>query len=212
MHIDDFLLNFRQTYKQAKTEEGKEDIQESTLRREFGNYPSSKLEKIWKAVRRHHKASWYPVIGQVLECMEKADVKEHSFESDTDKYCNQCLKCGCNYSLKAKLCPDCNRVSEEIVHTMVKIVKNEGFASNHVSCNEYCPMCSKFKSNRLVRGAKCRAWGKEEYEKQGFNCDSCPCKSCCNEKPKKTNLETGEILAIEGDVNFKESQSKIKKV
>ncbi len=195
MNITDFLLNFRQTYKSGKTEEGEKDLNEETLRREFDFYPPDKLEKVWQAVRRHHKATWYPIIGQVLDCMDKAGVNETSRQGKKETYFNRCMNCGCNYSLKARNCPDCNRAlpDGEFFINDVEIVKADTFLSNHVSCNEGCPICPTFKSNRNVRGAKCRGWNTEDREK--YNCETCPCKFCCEMKGRHDEQHpTGELF------------------
>jgi len=202
MHIDDFLLNFRQTYKSGKSEEGSKDQNEETLRREFEYYSPDKLDKIWQAVRRHHKATWYPIIGQVLECMDKAGVNESTREGKKEIFYNRCLECGCSYSLKARNCPDCNRpIKEGYVMNNVEIVKADVFSNSHITCNETCPICPTFKQNRNIRGSKCRGWSKDEHEKIGLKCDTCKCRFCCEEKAERNHdHKTGEFMDWVGQV------------
>lgn len=182
MNIDEFKLNFRDAYKVGK-DEGELKRHEELLSKEFGDYPGDKLSKAWKAIRRHHKATWYPSIGQILEAMEKGDVKEYVAIENKDLFWNRCEKCRCNFSLKSRMCPDCNRPLSEgdFVINDIIIVKGDRYLPNHVTCQDNCSMCKKFKDNRNIRGAKCRGWGKDEHERSVFNCFDCPCKSCCHE-------------------------------
>ncbi len=198
MHIDDFLLNFRQTYKSGKSEEGSKDLNEETLRREFEYYSEDKLDKIWQAVRRHHKATWYPIIGQVLECMDKAGVNESSKESSEGVTYNRCNTCGCNYSLHSRLCPKCNKYLEQgnTFYNEVTIVKGFKFAPDHITCHETCSICPIFKGNFNARGAKCPAWNThDDFQKSNKKCIDCPCKTCCNEKMERDeNWKLGTLM------------------
>lgn len=182
MNIVEFKVNFRTTYKCVK-DHGDLERNEEMLQKEFGDYPPDKLAKTWKAIRRHHKASWYPSIGQILEAMEKGDVNEYVRNDKKELFWNKCTKCGCNFSLKSRLCPDCNRpVSDgDYIVGNVTIVKGDRYAQNHVTCQDNCSMCSKFKQSRNIRGAKCVGWGKEDHERAMYNCSDCPCKACCEE-------------------------------
>lgn len=199
MTLDDFLLNFRETYKTGKDESG-EGLKklEDTLRREFENYSSDKLDKVWSAVRRHHKATWYPIIGQILECMDKAGVNEFVKNEDNGVFYNRCKTCGCNYSLKARVCPDCNRpLNDEVYKNDVEIIKAYRYQSNHITCHENCPICPTFKGNRNIRGARCQGWGQDDFTRSKFKCDDCPCKWCCEEEAKHdTEHQIGSIFTF----------------
>jgi len=181
MHIDELILNMRATYKDSK--DANDNKFEETMRREFEHYKPEKLDNVWAAVRRHHKAAWMPIIGQILECMDKADVKEYKSKEEGNTW-NQCTTCGCNYSLKSRLCPDCNRPlpDGEIFRNDLIIVKGFKYKANHVTCNDNCSICPTFKKNRMSRGARCQGWSKELYEREPYNCEGCPCAWCCNEK------------------------------
>ena len=182
MDIDDFKLNFRETYKTGKDEK---DLShnESMLDREFGTYPPDKLDKAWAAIRRHHKATWYPSIGQILEAMEKGDVHEYIKSESNEVFYNICKTCGTHYSMRSRLCPSCNRLlgNEEQFVNDVTIGKAARYSHNHVTCQENCSVCPLFKKNRNIRGAKCSGWGKDEHGRAMYKCDDCPCKNCCTE-------------------------------
>lgn len=182
MTFEDFKLNFREAYRTGSDPEGKiEKSNEDLLTREFGDYPSDRLEKVWKAIRRHHKTAFFPSIGQMLEAMDKNDVNEYKNTSRVDRLFNKCSTCGCYYSFRSRVCPDCNRplADGEIFHNQVTIYKDPQYQQNHVTCNDNCSICPLFKQNRNIRGAKCDGWGKEQWEKESFPCSNCDCKSCC---------------------------------
>ena len=205
MTYDDFKLNFRETYKVGKDQDGKAlEKHESVLDREFNSYPPEKLSTVWKAVRRHHKTTWYPSIGQILECMDKDNVSEFSFSASKDVMWNMCKTCGCHYSLKARVCPNCNRNTSdhEIIYNEVIIRKGDRYVDTHVTCHEDCPICPIFKANRNVRGAKCIAWGKDEHEKAGMKCSDCPCRHCCEGDNATVEIEIGEIMSFVKSYDF----------
>ena len=193
--FDDLKFNFRETYKTSTDADLNKN--EEMLYREFSDNPPEKLEKIWKSVRRYHKTAFYPSIGQILEAMDKGDVKEFAKSDNNDKFYNKCTTCGCCYSLRSRLCPDCNRPleGEEIFKNDVEIIKSFKYSPNHVTCQDNCSICPNFKSNRNVRGAKCSGWGKTPEEKETYNCVGCPCKTCCDELCiHDTDHEVGVIM------------------
>lgn len=198
--FDSLKLNFREAYRVGKDENGSILKQsEDMLEKEFGDYPNEKLESLWKAVRRYHKTAFYPSIGQILEAMDKGDVKEFSRSNNNDKWYNRCTTCGCNYSFQSRVCPDCNRPlgEDEIFKNEVEIRKGFNYCPNHVTCQDNCSICPSFKKNRNIRGAKCLGWRKDAYQKEGYKCHDCPCKWCCEELEGHDEFhEVGSLFAL----------------
>lgn len=182
--IVDFVVNIRESYKECT------DRLEANYKREFENYPQRQLEKIWNAIEENHQQSKAPEMGHIFKYMNIAGVGR---VKDSGLFWNKCNKCGCEYSLRARLCPDCNRASEEPVYTQVTLIKGEKYKSNHITCRETCPICPVFKNNRMARGVKCQYWNTED--RYLGNCDGCPCKLCCNEKPSRDlSHEVGTLM------------------
>ena len=189
MNVNDFIINIREYFNFPKDDTKLEDI----YKREFGFYSPDKLQKVWHAVRRHHKSNFAPSLGNILDYMDKSDVKEQRAGKSQRQY-YRCTEqkgddiCGTKYSMDSKLCPKCNENSTKDNFTMnsVELVYCDEYPRDLIELKEICAICPYYQQKRLIRGSKCVAWGTHDsFKKIGLKCDDCPCFKCCNAKPSK---------------------------
>jgi hypothetical protein len=179
-------MNIRETYKECDTR------LEKNYKQEFETYPPSKLDKIWDVIQENHNFAKAPELGNIFKYMvltglgrvrESGDFYNRCTEKDSHG-----VECGTKYSLRAKLCPNCNRGrnSTNLLINTIEIVKTVNMPNDLIILKDVCAICPKYKISRQVKGAKCPAWGThDEYKKIGLNCKDCCCNVCCNRKPVK---------------------------
>lgn len=167
---------------------------ESVYKREFGFYSPDKLLKVWNSIRRYHKSNFAPSLGNILDCMDKSDVKEQSTGKEFKSYyrCTEIKEggeeCSTKYSIQSKLCPTCNvgRTKSNLLMNSIELVKCDTIPNDVLMLKEICAICPKYQGKRNIRGSKCDGWGTHDsFKKIGLKCDGCPCFKCCNAKPSK---------------------------
>ena len=190
MNLNEFRINIRENF--STTED---DKTESIYQREFSHYSGEKLSKVWEAVRRYHKQKYAPNMAQILEYMEKAGISEQ--RQNKNVFYNLCQNCNTSFPVKTIACPVCSwRLKKKVdnfylpAKTPIVVIKATEYPSDMKYINSYCPACSKFMSHTLPMGAKCEAWGTHDITlKTGKPCDTCPCRSCCNDKGTRAGGE-----------------------
>lgn len=196
MNAHDFILNIGEYYKYPKDPADQQRLKDVYLK-EFEFYKGDKLQKVWESVRRHHKKSFAPVIGEILDCMDKVGIVESKDFKNRDKYYSRCDHCGTNFLIKSIGCPVCSwRIKESRpARTNITVVKCRELPTDLKLINPICMQCKDFKKSKIPFGAKCNAWGTfDNTLKAGKDCKNCPCYSCCNEVLCKRDLETGKIV------------------
>lgn len=131
MNSNDLILNIGEAYKDC------DDRLVKLYRKEFDNYPSSKLEKVWDVIQENHSFARAPELGSIFKYMFTIGLSRTKQQDIFHNRCTQMIKakdkdgklildadkdaimieCNTKYSTKSKFCPKCNsksRIEEEL--------------------------------------------------------------------------------------------------
>jgi len=201
MKITDFILNIQERYKMpGETEE----LQKVTdiLKKDFGYYSESKLEKVWYAVKRYHSSNFAPNYSAIAHCMDKAGIGEQKTDNDNSFY-QLCKTCGAKYVMGVSCCPKCNKYlpivsgSPEVIMNEVEVIKCQSIPNDVVFCRQACPICPIFRSSTVYpRGIKCDSFH-GEMRGEIKDCSNCKCRECCIDLGSKNpDMPTGALMGV----------------
>lgn len=190
MHYNDFVMNIRETYKDC------DDRLEKNYKQEFETYSPTKLDKIWDVIQENHNFAKAPELGNIFKYMNLVGVARIRPQGTHYNRCTEVRKdadgidyvCSTKYSMRAKLCPSCNKLRniDNLLVNSIEIVKCEKMPDDLIELQEVCAICPIYKRSKTAKGIRCDAWGTHDYYKKiGKDCKNCKCYACCNAKPSK---------------------------
>lgn len=196
MTITNLILNISERYITPKDPEDKQR-QEDLLRNDFGFYGEQKLEKVWYAIKRYHRANFAPNYSAIVDCMDKAGLGES--HANVSNWYQQCNKCGCKYSMGVCACPKCNRRLDNgvIEKSDVTIVKCDDLPQDVITLRQACPICPIFRGNAAYpKGIKCNDY-QGEMRGQLPECEKCNCRLCCLDLGSKNEgMDSGTLIGV----------------
>ena len=203
MTIYEFTDLITDRYKIAKDDDGKTA---GLYLKDFGFYPPSKLEKVWYAIKRHHRTNFAPNYSNIVDCMEKAGLGE-STEGNQSWY-QRCKKCGAKYSMGACGCPRCNKYLDsdssprELIINEVDIVKCEVLPNDVIKLRQPCSICKVYRNSRLLpKGISCDSY-QGEMRGQLPECDTCSCRLCCMDTGRREDYDVNVDDIKEDELNI----------
>lgn len=195
MTIDELLNNIEDRYQLPKDDNGNYS---RLMHKDFGFYPPDKLEKVWNAIKRHHKSNFAPNYSSIVDCMDKAGLSESKPDGDSNFY-QQCDKCKTKYSMGVACCPKCNKYLKVGTNYMnkVTIVKCHTMPADVIFTRQACPICPIYRASTVYpRGIKCDSF-QGEMRGQLPDCDKCKCKPCCLDLGSRNeNMDSGTLMGV----------------
>ncbi len=189
MTIYEMIEEITERYIIPKDDSGRTEL---LLKKDFGFYSPGKLDKVWYAIKRYHRANFAPNYSAIIDCMDKAGIGESS-EQNQEWY-QRCIKCGAKYSMNTCCCPKCNKylaIGDNYMNE-VEIVKCQTLPHDVIVTRQACPICPIFRgSTTYPRGIKCESF-QGDMRGQIPDCDNCKCKECCLDLGgKNEDMESG---------------------